>query len=97
MELISHEADHWFAHCQDAAAFLSEVGYAELAPPSPEALDQLRLDLRLSNWHDAAQLEHFLTHLGEGANAVLFRCTVCGSHLFSEPTRTLLTPTTSAA
>jgi hypothetical protein len=27
------------------------------------------------------QLEHFLTHLGDGATAMLFRCTVCGTHL----------------
>jgi hypothetical protein len=41
----------------------------------------LRLDLRMSGWHDAAQLEHFLTHLGVGASAMLFRCAVCGTHL----------------
>lgn len=35
----------------------------------------------MGGWHDAAQLEQFLTHLGEGATAMLFRCTVCGTHL----------------
>lgn len=71
---------HWLVHCHDAAAFVGEVGYSELAA-HPEALDQLRQDLRIGGWHDAAQLEQFLTHLGEGATAMLFRCTVCGTHL----------------
>ncbi|MET9378827.1 CbrC family protein [Streptomyces sp. NPDC002992] len=71
---------HWLVHCQDAAAFIGEVGYTELAA-HPEALDQLRFDLRMNGWHDASQLEHFLTHLGEGPSAMLFRCTVCGTHL----------------
>ncbi|MFE9382838.1 hypothetical protein ACFYMO_06295 [Streptomyces sp. NPDC007025] len=44
--------------------------------------DQLRADLRIGGWHDENQLEDFLTHLGEGgATAVLFRRTVCGTHL----------------
>lgn len=71
---------HWLVHCQDAAAFLGEVGHTELAA-HPEALDQPRTDLRLGGWHDEAQLERFLAHLGQGASAMLFRCTVCGSHL----------------
>ncbi|MEU9879257.1 CbrC family protein [Streptomyces phaeochromogenes] len=71
---------HWLVHCHDAAAFLGEVGYTELVA-HPDALDHLRLDLRMSGWHDAAKLEHFLTHLGQGASAMLFRCTVCGTHL----------------
>ncbi|WP_406733534.1 CbrC family protein [Streptomyces sp. NBC_01794] len=71
---------HWLVHCHDAAAFLGEVGYTELAA-HPEALDELRLDLRMGGWHDSARLEYFLTHLGEGATAMLFRCTVCGTHL----------------
>ncbi|WP_405927308.1 hypothetical protein [Streptomyces sp. NBC_00035] len=41
----------------------------------PSALDKLRQELRMDGWHDAAQLEQFLTHLGEGAIAMLFRCT----------------------
>ena len=53
---------------------MSAVGY-------PEALDQLRQDLRMNGWHDATQLERFLTQLGAGATAMLFRCTVCGTHL----------------
>ncbi|MFD5279131.1 CbrC family protein [Streptomyces rubrogriseus] len=57
-----------------------EVGYSELVA-HPETLDQLRQDLRLGGWHDAARLEQFLTHLGEGASAMLFRCTTCGTHL----------------
>ncbi|WP_371749783.1 CbrC family protein [Streptomyces sp. NBC_01283] len=71
---------HWLVHCHDAAAFIGEVGYTELAT-HPEALEQLRLDLRMSGWHDAAQLERFLTHLGEAATVMLFRCTVCATHL----------------
>ncbi|MEV4031479.1 CbrC family protein [Streptomyces umbrinus] len=71
---------HWLVHCGDASAFLGEVGHTELAA-HPDALDHLRLDLRMGGWHDAAKLEHFLTHLGEGASAMLFRCTVCGTHL----------------
>ncbi|WP_107063728.1 CbrC family protein [Streptomyces sp. NRRL B-24720] len=71
---------HWLVHCNDAAAFIGEVGYTELAA-HPEALDQLRLDLRMGGWHDASQLENFLTHLGQGASAMLFRCTVCGTRL----------------
>lgn len=71
---------HWLVHCHDAAAFISEVGYSELAS-HPEALEQLRQDLRMDGWHDAAQLEQFLTHLGRGATAMLFRCLVCGTHL----------------
>lgn len=71
---------HWLVHCEDAAAFVGEVGHAELAA-HPEALDQLRTDLRMGGWHDASQLESFLTHLGQGASAMLFRCTVCGTHL----------------
>ncbi|MFI8459460.1 CbrC family protein [Kitasatospora sp. NPDC085464] len=71
---------HWLVHCNDAAAFIGEVGYNELAA-HPDALDHLRTDLRMSGWHDASQLENFLTHLGQGASAMLFRCTVCGTHL----------------
>ncbi|CAM5230206.1 UPF0167 protein [Streptomyces spiroverticillatus] len=71
---------YWLVHCNDAAAFIGEVGYAELAT-HPEALDQLRLDLRMGGWHDASRLENFLTHLGQEANAMLFRCTVCDTHL----------------
>ncbi|MFF9757620.1 CbrC family protein [Streptomyces sp. NPDC014344] len=71
---------HWLVHCQDAAAFVGEVGYTELVA-HPEALAQLRADMRLDGWHDENQLEHFLTHLGDGATAMLFRCTVCGAHL----------------
>ncbi|MEU6091780.1 CbrC family protein [Streptomyces sp. NPDC047085] len=63
---------HWLVHCHDAAAFLGEVGYTELAA-HPEALEQLRLDLRLAGWYDAAQLERFLTHLGDGDTAILRR------------------------
>ncbi|MFJ6572104.1 CbrC family protein [Streptomyces sp. NPDC091292] len=70
----------WLVHCNDAAAFIGEVGYTELVA-HPEALDQLRTDLRISGWHDAPQLENFLTHLGNCASAMLFRCTVCGTHL----------------
>ncbi|MEU8952751.1 CbrC family protein [Streptomyces sp. NPDC048518] len=76
----SWQDPHWLVHCHDAAAFVGEVGYAELAA-HPEALDQLRLDLRLGGWHDAGQLEQFLTHLGEDATAMLFRCTACGTHV----------------
>lgn len=71
---------HWLVHCQDAAAFVGEAGYAELAA-HPEALAQLRDDLRLEGWSDEDRREQFLTHLGESATAMLFRCTVCGSHL----------------
>ncbi len=71
---------YWLVHCDDAAAFLGEVGYAELAA-HPGALDQLRLDLRMGGWHDPSRLENFLTRLGQGASAMLFRCTVCGTHL----------------
>ncbi|GAA1287902.1 CbrC family protein [Streptomyces javensis] len=71
---------HWFVHCKDAAAFIGEVGSTELAAHA-EALDQLRTDMRLDGWHHGSQLEHFLTHLGGGATAMLFRCTVCGAHL----------------
>ncbi|MEV0241999.1 CbrC family protein [Streptomyces sp. NPDC050674] len=70
----------WLVHCQDAAAFLGEVGYSGLAA-HPEALDRLRTDMRVDGRHDEARLEHFLTSLGEGASAMLFRCTVCGTHL----------------
>ncbi|POX50897.1 hypothetical protein C3488_13070 [Streptomyces sp. Ru72] len=71
---------HWLVHCQDAAAFVGEVGYGELAA-HPEALDQLRVDMRIDGLRDEHQLENFLTHLGEGATAMLFRCTICGDHL----------------
>ncbi|OPF79346.1 hypothetical protein VT50_0216845 [Streptomyces antioxidans] len=71
---------HWLVHCRNAAAFVGEVGYAELTA-HPEALAQLRADMRLDGWHDEARLEQFLTHLGEAATAMLFRCTVCGDHL----------------
>ncbi|MEU8874093.1 CbrC family protein [Streptomyces javensis] len=71
---------HWLVHCRDAAAFVGEVGYTELRA-HPEALDQLRADMRIGGWHDGSRLERFLTHLGEGATAMLFRCTVCGAHL----------------
>jgi uncharacterized protein CbrC (UPF0167 family) len=67
---------HWLVHCQTAAAFVGEVGYAELAA-HPDALAQLRADMRL----DERQLEQFLTHLGESATSMLFRCTVCSTHL----------------
>lgn len=71
---------HWLVHCQDAGAFVGEVGYTELAE-HPEALDQLRTDMRMDGCHDESQLERLLTHLGEGMTAMLFRCTVCGAHL----------------
>ncbi|MEV5610529.1 CbrC family protein [Streptomyces sp. NPDC052225] len=76
----SWQDPHWLVHCHDAAAFIGEVGYAELAR-HPEALEQLRFDLRMGGWHDAASLEAFLTHLGDAATAMLFRCAVCGTHL----------------
>ncbi|MFJ3633187.1 CbrC family protein [Streptomyces sp. NPDC090112] len=71
---------HWLVHCRTAAAFVGEVGYAELAA-RPDALTQLRTEMRLHGWRDDAQLEQFLTHLGESATAMLFQCTVCGTHL----------------
>jgi hypothetical protein len=37
--------------------------------------------MRVGGWHDENQLEHFLIHLGEGATAMLVRCTVCGAYL----------------
>ncbi len=37
--------------------------------------------MRLDGWHDESRLEHFLTSLGQGATAMLFRCTSCGAHL----------------
>ncbi|WP_306188100.1 CbrC family protein [Streptomyces sp. MK5] len=70
----------WLVHCHDAAAFVGEVGYTGLVA-HPEVLEQLRADMRLDGWHDENQVEHFLTHLGERATAMLFRCTVCGAHL----------------
>ncbi|MFC8097132.1 CbrC family protein [Streptomyces sp. NPDC057363] len=70
---------HWPVHCRDASAFVGEVGYTELAE-HPEALDQLRTDLRIGGHHDEIQLERLLTHLGEGMTAMLFRCTVCDAH-----------------
>ncbi|MEU5779429.1 CbrC family protein [Streptomyces venezuelae] len=76
----SWQDPHWLVHCHDAAAFIGEVGYGKLAA-HPEALDQLRQDLRMGGWRDAAQLEQFLTHLGQDATAMLFCCTVCGAHL----------------
>ncbi|MET9725469.1 CbrC family protein [Streptomyces zaomyceticus] len=71
---------HWLVHCQTAAAFVGEVGYAELAA-RPDALAQLQTEMRLHGWRNEAQLEQFLTHLGESATAMLFRCTVCRAHL----------------
>ncbi|MEU5373512.1 CbrC family protein [Streptomyces sp. NPDC005951] len=71
---------HRFVRCKDAAAFIGEVGSTELAAHA-EALDQLRTDMGLDGWHHGSQLEHFLTHLGGGATAMLLRCTVCGAHL----------------
>ncbi|MDG4859638.1 CbrC family protein [Streptomyces sp. T-3] len=71
----------WLVHCRDAAAFIGEVGYTELAA-HPEALDQLRTEMRLDEgWHDAPRLEQFLQGLGQGATAMLFQCTVCSEHL----------------
>ncbi|MET7543025.1 CbrC family protein [Streptomyces sp. NPDC005349] len=70
----------WLVHCQDAAAFIAEVGYTELAA-HPEALDQLRTEMRLEGWHDAPKLEKYLQNLGQGATAMLFKCTVCGDYL----------------
>nr|WP_308812132.1 CbrC family protein [Streptomyces sp. A244] len=67
-------------HCQDAAVFVGDVGYTGLAV-HPEALDQVRAAMCLAGWPDENQLEHFMTYLGDGATAVLFRCTVCGVRL----------------
>ncbi|MFF8911647.1 hypothetical protein [Streptomyces olivaceoviridis] len=47
----------------------------------PEALAQLRTDLRMGGWHDADQLEEFLRGLRHGASAMLFQCAICGHHL----------------
>ncbi|MGW2035234.1 CbrC family protein [Streptomyces sp. NPDC001811] len=74
------QAPRWLVHCHDAAAFRGEVGYNELAA-HPEALDQLRTDLRLGGWRDADQLEEFLHSLGGDASAMLFQCTICGGYL----------------
>lgn len=72
---------HWPVRCRDAAAFLGEAGYPELAQ-RPEALAQPRSTLRLDGWQDENRLEHVLTHLGQGsATAMLLRCTVCGTEL----------------
>ncbi|MFJ9712767.1 CbrC family protein [Streptomyces sp. NPDC101234] len=46
---------HWIVHCNDAAAFIGKVGYTGPAT-HPETLDRLRLDLRMSGWHDASPL-----------------------------------------
>ncbi|WNO69467.1 CbrC family protein [Streptomyces sp. AM2-3-1] len=70
----------WLVHCQDAAAYVGKVGYTKLAA-HPEALEQLRTEIRLDGWHDAQQREQFLQSLGHGATAMLFKCTVCGTHL----------------
>ncbi|MFQ6148027.1 CbrC family protein [Streptomyces seoulensis] len=70
----------WLVHCHDAAAFRGEVGYTELAE-HPEALNQLRTDLRMGGWRDTDQLEEFLHNLGHAASAMLFQCTICGDHL----------------
>ncbi|MGW1544124.1 CbrC family protein [Streptomyces sp. NPDC002309] len=70
----------WLVHCDDAAAFIAEVGHTDLAA-HPDALDQLRTDLRIGGRREASQVESFLTHLGHGTSAMLFRCTVCGTHL----------------
>ncbi|MFD9240410.1 CbrC family protein [Streptomyces sp. NPDC059556] len=63
---------HWLVHAQTAAAFVGEVGYAELAA-CPDALAQVQTEMRLHGWRDEAQLERFPTHLGESATAMLFR------------------------
>ncbi|WTE75332.1 CbrC family protein [Streptomyces sp. NBC_01615] len=66
------------SHC--GTSLVGEVGYSELAA-HPEALDQLRNEMRLDGWHDTQQLEQFLTRLGQAASAMLFECTICGTHL----------------
>ncbi|MET8674991.1 CbrC family protein [Streptomyces albidoflavus] len=72
---------HWLVHCRDAAAFLGEADYPELAR-HPEALAGLRSTPRLDGRHDENQPERFLTHLGQGsATALLSRCTVCATEL----------------
>ncbi|MFB7652544.1 MULTISPECIES: CbrC family protein [unclassified Streptomyces] len=71
---------HWLTHCGDAAAFLGEVGHTELME-HPEALAQLRANMGMDGRHDEDRPESFLTHLGEDATAMLFRCTVCDTHL----------------
>jgi uncharacterized protein CbrC (UPF0167 family) len=37
--------------------------------------------MRLEGWHDAPKLEKYLQNLGQGATAMLFKCTVCGDYL----------------
>ncbi|MEU8541762.1 CbrC family protein [Streptomyces sp. NPDC048717] len=71
---------HWLVHCGDAAAFVGEADHTRLAS-HPEALDRLRVDLRMGGRHDPARLEEFLTGLGGGVSAMLFRCLHCGTHL----------------
>jgi len=75
-------AERFDAEFSDAFGLdgISEVGHTEPAA-RPEALDQVRSELRPGGRHDAQQLEQFLTHLGQEATAMLFRCTVCGTHL----------------
>ncbi|MEU5522663.1 CbrC family protein [Streptomyces sp. NPDC047860] len=70
----------WLVHCEDAAAFVGEVGYADLVE-HPGALERLRADMRIDGRHDEGRLERFLSGLGQDATAMLFRRTVCGAHL----------------
>lgn len=53
-------APPWLVHCGDAAVFLAEVGYRELAA-RPDPLEALRAD------HDTADPPALLRRAGHGA------------------------------
>ncbi|MBO0803470.1 MAG: CbrC family protein [Nocardiopsaceae bacterium] len=73
----------WLYHCADAAAFLGNAGYADLAP-HPAAVESLRQDRERLGW-PAEQFEEFVTSLDKDGEptAYLFRCLHCGTYLAS--------------
>ncbi|WP_281168174.1 CbrC family protein [Sporichthya polymorpha] len=75
------QQERWLYHCNDAAAFLGVVGWAQVAD-LPDAVQSLRADIAGTGWSEQ-QLDGYLHALSADGQpaAYLFRCLHCGEHL----------------
>jgi len=74
------QQERWFAHCDDGAAFLGRMGYAELKQRGKAAVNAIRDSTGLLD--DDAWEDFFEVLDKDGApTAYLFRCPHCGEYL----------------
>lgn|GEM_PF-145528 len=75
------QQEHWLFHCDDGAAYLGRIGYAELMPLG-HALEMLREEGFKRGWAQD-QIDAYVKSLSAAASptAYLFRCVHCGIHI----------------